>query len=166
MSKVSSPSQTSKIQLQMYFQQKTNTMTQELKEVIPLVAGKSPIEQSYKAITGTPLIAKCVLGQGYVHTFDKKTYSYQIDECDHLIASDCSKSQNHAILAKEVNGQKHVTIYEGKTKIELRPSQSYESYVEEWTLKVDGEERELRKSEQVSVQVPPPRLLRPLPLHP
>ena len=174
MSKVSSPSQTSKIQLQMYFQQKTNTMTlklqspqdnvvfrsiripQELKEVIPLVAGKSPIEQSYKAITGTPLIAKCVLGQGYVHTFDKKTYSYQIDECDHLIASDCSKSQNHAILAKEVNGQKHVTIYEGKTKIELRPSQSYESYVEEWTLKVDGEERELRKSEQVSVQVQAP----------
>merc|ERR1712066_1187601 len=70
----------------------------EMKEIVPLVARKNSVEQTYKALTGTSLLAKCVLGQGYVHSFDKRSYSYQIDECDHMIASDCSKDFNHAIL--------------------------------------------------------------------
>merc|ERR1711971_729531 len=97
------------------------------------------------ALTGTSLLAKCVLGQGYVQSYDKKSYSYQIDECDHLITSDCSKDFTHAILAKEVNGHKHVTIFEGKTKIEVSPAQSYQTYVEDWTLKVDGKKVSLNK---------------------
>merc|ERR1719476_389492 len=149
---VSEPSQTSQTLINLKFDQKTNTVSMELespidtvyfknvrlpaemREIIPLVARKSPVEQTYKALTGTSLLAKCVLGQGYVQTYDKKAYSYQIHECDHLITSDCSRDLTHAILAKEVNGHKHVTIFEGKTKIEVSPAQSYQNYVEDWTL--------------------------------
>merc|ERR1711936_1486438 len=117
---ISESQEGNKIYINLKINQKVNTVTveakspeetivfkniripQELKEIVPLVSGQSPFEQTYKYLTGTPLFGKCVLGQEYVHSFDKKTYSYQIDECDHLITSDCSKDQEHAILAKEV----------------------------------------------------------------
>jgi len=167
---VSEPSQTSQTLVHLKFDQKTNTISVELqspldtvyfknvrlptemKEIVPLVARKSPVEQTYKALTGTSLLAKCVLGQGYVQSYDKKSYSYQIDECDHLITSDCSKDFTHAILAKEVNGHKHVTIFEGKTKIEVSPAQSYQTYVEDWTLKVNGKKVSLNKNEKKSLE--------------
>merc|ERR1712025_373440 len=94
----------------------------EAKHIFPLIAKKSPIEQSYEAITGSPLFGKCILGQGFVQTFDKKTYGYQVDACDHIITSDCSKEFNHAVLAKEINGQKHITVFHMKSKISLIPS--------------------------------------------
>ena len=167
---VSEPSQTSQTLVTLKFDQKTNTVSLELqspldtvyfknvriptemKEIVPLVARKSPVEQTYKALTGTSLLAKCVLGQGYVQSYDKKSYSYQIDECDHLITSDCSKDFTHAILAKEVNGHKHVTIFEGKTKIEVSPAQSYQTYVEDWSIEVNGKKVTLNKNEKKTLE--------------
>merc|ERR1711955_34723 len=58
-----------------------------LQNVLPLVAGQNPVEQTYKALYGKAFYPKCVVGQGYVQTFDKKTYSYQVDECDHLMTA-------------------------------------------------------------------------------
>merc|ERR1711868_56333 len=49
----------------------------------------------------------------------------------------------------EVNGQKHVTIYEGKTKIEVRPSEAYSQQVEKFTIVVDGQEVPLKKNEKI-----------------
>merc|ERR1712179_419414 len=171
---LSTPSQTSQTLVHLKFDQKTNSVSlevqspldtvyfknvripTEMKEIVPLVARKNSVEQTYKALTGTPLLAKCVLGQGYVHSFDKRSYSYQIDECDHMIASDCSKDFNHAILAKEVNGHKHVTIFEGKTKIEKRPAQAYQNYVEDWSLEVDGKKVSLNKNEKKIMKINSP----------
>merc|ERR1712025_1065473 len=166
-SEISQPSQNNKIQINLNFHPKINTVDvkvqspeenillrnirvpQQLKEICPFVAGQNPIEQTYKALTGSPLLGKCVLGQGYVQTFDKKTYSYQLDECDHLLSSDCSERTDHGIFAKEVNGQKHVTIYEGRTKIEIRPSEAYSQQVEKFTIVVDGQEVPLKKNEKI-----------------
>merc|ERR1719282_1769213 len=53
------------------------------------------------------------------------------------------------IFAKEVNGQKHVTIYEGKTKVEVRPSEAYSQQVEKFTIVVDGQEVPLKKNEKI-----------------
>merc|ERR1712168_1610252 len=50
----------------------------QLSGMIPLVAGKNPAEQGYKALTGQSLMSQCVVGEGYVQTFDQKTYSYSI----------------------------------------------------------------------------------------
>merc|ERR1712240_719280 len=91
-------------------------------------------------------------GQGYVQTFDKKTYSYQVDECDHLITSDCSQNHQHAVLAKEVNGLKHVTIYQGQSQIELRPAQAYSNQVDNWKLSVNGLQVQLRKNEKITLK--------------
>merc|ERR1719435_7092 len=133
-----------KVVLKLNFNQKLNTVSMhvqspmdtvvfknirlpvEVKNIFPLIAKKSPIEQSYEAITGSPLFGKCMLGQGFVQTFDKKTYGYQLDTCDHIITSDCSKEFNHAVLAKEINGQKHITVYYMMSKISL--IQSLSSY--------------------------------------
>merc|ERR1711970_616445 len=62
----------------------------------------------------------------------KKTYAYQVDTCDHIITSDCSKEFNHAVLAKEINGQKHITVFYMMSKISLIPSLS------SYKLEVDG----------------------------
>merc|ERR1739838_1078631 len=135
-------------------------LPEELRQIVPLVSGQSPLEQTYKALTGTPLFGKCVLGQGYVHSFDKKTYNYQIDECDHLVTSDCSKDQEHAVLAKEVNGLKHITIFESKTKIELRPALAYQNYVEDWTCEVNGQKIYLNKNEMKTIKIESDSLLK------
>merc|ERR1711931_34542 len=95
----------------------------QLTGMIPLVAGKNPAEQGYKALTGQSLMSQCVVGEGYVQTFDQKTFSYQLDECDHVVASDCSGDSDHSVMAKEVNGMKHITILSGQTKIQLSPAQ-------------------------------------------
>merc|ERR1719312_2037367 len=85
-----------KLVLKLNFNQKLNTVSMHVqspmdtvvfknirlpaavKNIFPLIAKKNPIEQSYEAITGSPLFAKCILGQGFVQTFDKKTYGYQV----------------------------------------------------------------------------------------
>merc|ERR1712002_395223 len=152
-----------KVVLKLDFNQKLNTVSMhvqspidsmvfknirlpvELKSIFPLIAKRSPIEQSYEAITGSPLFGKCILGQGFVQTFDKKTYGYQLDTCDHIITSDCSKEFNHAVLAKEVNGQKHITVYYMMSKISL--IQSLSSY----KLEVDGQELSLIKNKMMYI---------------
>merc|ERR1712168_965889 len=77
---------------------------------------------------------------------------YQIEECDHLITSDCSQNHRHAVLAKEVNGLKHVTIYQGQAQIELRPAQAYSNHVDNWKLSVNGQQVQLRKNERITLK--------------
>merc|ERR1712025_604221 len=148
---------TNKIQVKLNFHQKLNAVTMHmetpmdtvvyknvrlpvvLEKIVPLVAKKSPMEQSYEALTGSPLYGQCLVGQGFVQTFDKKTYGYQVDTCDHIITSDCSKEFNNAVLAKEINGQKHITVFYKKSKISLIPSAS------SYKLEIDGQELSLIK---------------------
>merc|ERR550519_2603839 len=123
----------------------------QLQGVLPLVAGQNPAEQTYKALTGESYLSKCVVGQGYIQTFDRRTYSYQIDECDHVAASDCSGDNDHAVMTKEVNGMKHITILAGQNKIEVSPAQAYTNQVEEYSITVNGEEQELIKNQKISL---------------
>merc|ERR1711887_5607 len=152
-----------KVVLKLNFNQKLNTLSMnvqspidtvvfrnirlpvELKNIFPMMAKKSPMEQSYEAITGSSLFGKCIVGQGFVQTFDKMTYGYQLDTCDHIITSDCSKEFNHAVIAKEIDGQKHVTVFYLKSKISLIPS--WPSY----KLEVDGQEISLIKNKMMYI---------------
>merc|ERR1711872_542344 len=123
----------------------------QLTGMIPFVAGKNPAEQGYKALTGESWMSQCVVGEGYVQTFDQKTYSYQIDECDHVVASDCSGDSDHSVMAKEVNGMKHITILSGQTKIQLSPAQAYSNSVEQYQLSVNGQEMSLQQNKEVTL---------------
>merc|ERR1719378_1374546 len=78
-----------------------------LKNTIPLVACKSCVEQALKSMVGSSILPTCVVGQGFVQSFDK-----------------------------EVNGLKHVTVYHGKTKIELKPAQTYS---QDFIMVIDGQ---------------------------
>merc|ERR1711970_775048 len=144
-----------KVVLKLNFNQKLNTLSMNVqspietvvfRNIFPMMAKKSPIEQSYEAITGSSLFGKCIVGKGFVQTFDKMTYGYQLDTCDHIITSDCSKEFNHAVIAKEINGQKHITVFYMKSKISLIPS--YSSY----KLEVDGQEISLIKNKMMYIQ--------------
>merc|ERR1711936_1215445 len=84
------------------------------------------------------LYPKCVVGKGYVNTFDKKVYSYGLDSCQHVLASDCSDLFTHAVLAKEVNGLKEVTVYSGDTKLVVKPASTYTAGHPTFEVYVDG----------------------------
>merc|ERR1711988_1113765 len=62
----------------------------QLAGMIPLVAGKNPAEQGYKALTGESWMSQCVVGEGYVQTFDQssklfgKSYRTKSSQCSPL----------------------------------------------------------------------------------
>merc|ERR1719228_398560 len=98
------------------------------RDLLPLSYARSGLEQSYRALYGSTLHSQCVIGQDHVKTFDRKTYSYQMDDCNHLVASDCSPKKTHAVLAKEKDNVKHITIYYQDTKIVLKePASRYQA---------------------------------------
>merc|ERR1712121_430648 len=88
-----------------------------LRQIFPLHHSMNLDEQVYRALFGERLYSKCVLDRGHVHTFDKRTYNYQLDDCYHLVAADCTKRNTHAVLAKEKDNVKHVMIFIENHKI-------------------------------------------------
>merc|ERR1719481_2134131 len=88
-----------------------------LRQIFPLHHSTNLVEQVYRALFGERLFGKCILDRGHVHTFDKRTYNYHLDDCYHLVAADCTKRNTHAILAKEKDNVKHVMIFFENHKI-------------------------------------------------
>merc|ERR1711962_894758 len=80
-------------------------LPEELRGIVPLRSTVRPHEQIIKSVIGSSVYEKCSIGDGVVKTFDNKTYSYELDDCYHVLSSDCSKSHSHAILGKVVDGK-------------------------------------------------------------
>merc|ERR1712180_260017 len=80
-------------------------LPEELRGLVPLRSTVKPHEQIIKSVIGSSVYEKCSIGDGVVKTFDNKTYSYELDDCYHVLSSDCSKSHSHAILGKVVDGK-------------------------------------------------------------
>merc|ERR1712002_1288820 len=116
-----------------------------IRQILPLHHSTNLVEQVYRAVLGERLYGKCILERGHVHTFDKKTYNYQLD------AADCSKRNSHAVLAKEKDNAKHVMIFSENNKIVIEePATRYTRPTTPFTVKTQtGEER------MVSVEVVP-----------
>jgi len=121
------------------------------KKVIPMTYSKSPVEQVYEGLTNTPLFPKCTVFEGQIKSFDNKMYSYDLDDCNHLISSDCIKN-SHAVLAKQKNNVKHITIYHEDTKIELQePASRYQSSRTPYQVIVDGQRKEVRSEQTITI---------------
>merc|ERR1712112_805091 len=122
-----------------------------IRQILPLHHSTNLVEQVYRAVLGERLYGKCILERGHVHTFDKKTYNYQLDDCYHMVAADCSKRNSHAVLAKEKDNAKHVMIFSENNKIVIEePATRYTRPTSPFTVKTQtGEER------MVSVEVVP-----------
>merc|ERR1712055_880674 len=118
-----------------------------MKKIFPITFSRTLIEQFYTGLTGTRLFPKCVVFPGQIMTFDKKTYSYDLDDCNHLVASDCFKN-THAVLAKKKDGVKIVTIFHGENKIVLaEPATRYLSRGATYGVMVNGERKEVTPME-------------------
>merc|ERR1711937_750300 len=122
-----------------------------IRQILPLHHSTNLVEQVYRAVLGERLYGKCILERGHVHTFGKKTYNYQLDDCYHMVAADCSKRNSHAVLAKEKDNAKHVMIFSENNKIVIEePATRYTRPTTAFTVKTQtGEER------MVSVEVVP-----------
>merc|ERR1712055_804683 len=86
-----------------------------LRQIFPLHHSTNLVEQVYRALFGERLYGKCILDQGHVHTFDKRTYNYHLDDCYHLVAADCTKRNTHATTAftiKMQTGQERMVVVE------------------------------------------------------
>merc|ERR1712212_1163664 len=74
-------------------------LSEELKGVFPLRSTEKAHKQVLSIIQGEPAIERCTIGQTAIHTFDNSTYRYELDDCYHVLSSDCDRTHSHAILA-------------------------------------------------------------------
>merc|ERR1712112_126323 len=127
-----------------------------LRQIFHLHHSTNLDEQVYRALFGERLYGKCILDQGHVHTFDKRTYNYQLDDCYHLVAADCTKRNTHAVLAKEKDNVKHVMIFIENHKIVIEePALRYTRPTTSFTVKMQtGQEK------MVPVEVLPDQVVR------
>jgi len=115
-------------------------LPESLLGLTPLVAGRGIAETIYEAGTASPIWPTCHLTETpmMIHTFDGKAYHYQLDDCYHVISSDCSSKFTNAILAKSIGGLKHIKVYHMITKIQIKPSTSYTPSNKDYVIQVDG----------------------------
>jgi len=76
---------------------------------------------------------------------------YQLDDCYHVVSSDCSSKFSSAVLAKVVSGFKHVKVYHLATEIKMMPASSYSAMTKEYVIMVDGKAVSVAKNKKVSV---------------
>merc|ERR1711915_659499 len=94
---------------------------------------------------------KCSIGDGVVKTFDNKTYSYELDDCYHVLSSDCSKSHSHAILGKVVDGKEEIEIFVEGSKVTMKPTSSWTESRREYEVTVDGKVVRVEENEKKEV---------------
>merc|ERR1712142_615998 len=68
------------------------------------------------------IVPTCHVAPTHIKTFDSKTYSYQLNDCFHLLFSDSKQSITVAVMARNINGvSKEVKILAGVAEILMTP---------------------------------------------
>merc|ERR1711909_191306 len=93
-----------------------------LRNVIPLSLRINPLYRLVQKATSYQVPASCKIENDYVSTFDNLTYTYSLNNCEHLLLKDCSKLYPVAVTARGSSGQKEVKIVSGLTVVELKTS--------------------------------------------
>merc|ERR1712121_436244 len=75
----------------------------QLRGIVPLTSTVRPEEKIISTLFGSSAWGKCIVADEVVKTFDNQTYRYDLDDCFHILSSDCSKTHAHAILGKVVD---------------------------------------------------------------
>ena len=89
----------------------------------PLSAGSNFIRDFVNITTGSVSEARCYVGPKAVYTYDGAFYNYTINECPHVLLTDCRKEFPIAVTARQGHeGQKIVTVVYGKDTVELDPT--------------------------------------------
>merc|ERR1711872_14482 len=109
-----------------------------LREVIPVVATEQPIVSTISFIKETPLYPVCRIGDSIVKSFDNTTYSYELDDCYHILVADSSSQYLFSVLGNE-------------TEVVMKPSPRYTVERKEYTIEVDGQPIEIRPNEHKEI---------------
>merc|ERR1719309_943788 len=126
-------------------------LPEELRGIVPLRSTVRPHEQIIKSVAGSSVYEKCSIGDGVVKTFDNKTYSYELDDCYHVLSSDCSKSHSNAILGKVVDGKEEIEIFVEGSKVTMKPTSSWTESRREYEVTVDGKVVRVEENEKKEV---------------
>ena len=88
--------------------------------------------------------ASCRVESDYIGTFDNTTYSYEMNNCKHLLFKDRSGKVPVAVLAKSEAGPKSskvVEILSGVSKVELKPKSQHEAKGMVVEVEIEGGEK-------------------------
>jgi hypothetical protein len=100
-------------------------MSKTFKGIMP-ISMRNPLRYNVmQKLTKNQVPASCRVEPRFVSTFDNKTYTYEMNDCYHLLFKDCSENIPVAVLAKTVNSdKKQVKILSGITEVEMIPQGS------------------------------------------
>merc|ERR1712240_867039 len=119
---------------------------ENVQKMLPFVASEYQTEQFISTLQGARLYPKCRIGHGVVQSFSNKTYTYQLDDCYHILSADSRREMTHSVMAKTVSGKKHIKLFVLGSKMKLRPTHQQEIEIE-----VDGQRVNLNRNERREV---------------
>jgi len=122
-----------------------------LREVIPVVATEQPIVNLISTIKESPLYPVCRIGDNVIKTFDNTSYSYELDDCFHVLAADSTSQHLFSILGKETEGKKELKVFVHETEIVIKPTARYTVERKEYLIEVDGREIVVRPNEHKEI---------------
>merc|ERR1719513_3297 len=103
--------------------------------VFPATRLYSSLEVAALKITGKDMPATCRVEPTFFTTFDSKKVEYQMNDCDHVLLMDGSKTIPLAVTARTVDEKKNIKILSGMTEVEIVPTDSGSFWIV-----VDGED--------------------------
>ncbi len=119
---------------------------EQIRSLVPMFASYTPSEQIMSYVMGSELYPKCRVGAGIVHSFDKKSYHYELDDCYHVLSAATEKGSEYAVLAKEQNGYKDLKFFISGSKLTIEPTEQYTESRKEYEIEFDGEKLHLERS--------------------
>jgi len=123
-------------------------LPEKLRILLPFVASEYNQEKLISTLQGASVYPKCRIGDHVVKSFANRTYTYELDDCYHVLTADSSKHQTHSVMAKQVQGKKYVKVFVLGSKIILKPLQQQR----EIEIEIDGQRVQLNKGERKEVE--------------
>ena len=104
---------------------------------------------SLKTLTdiSSPMEDECTIQNSVVKTFNSKSYAYDLDDCLHVLSSDCSDKHSYAILAKTLDDRKSIIIYAERSQVEIAPLLPGSDY----DIKIDNQKVVINPNQYKSV---------------
>jgi hypothetical protein len=90
----------------------------------PLNAGQNWARASLNKTYGGASEDKCFVGPKAVYTYDGGFYNYTVDQCEHVLMTDCSQETKIAVLSRQEGQYKVVKVVYGNDTVELNPTGS------------------------------------------
>jgi len=122
-------------------------LPEQIREWVPVRPTHYPHEYIFTSHKGNSVYPECRIGNHVVSTFSKKSYSYVLDDCYHVLSADGSQHKSFSVLAKEHQGKKFVKAYILGSKIELEPTHQQENI----EVEIDEQKIHLNKNERREV---------------